>query len=405
MCLLLFVPYIARLDGTIVMWFIPVACLVPFAILPLFYLIIHKSDMLLFGRYHLALPISAFVAAFFFAMAWSARDGGPAGNCLIFFGALFFVSAIAVHRYCAFSVRARLTGGGIVSSAPFNEILCAAGAAAAVVVFFGFLYYDEETAYINTAFVLSGVSIVLAMTQYLATHYGIPRLGGRRRARTVKSVFAAFYGGLDRKMYFSALFFESAFSTISALIVYFGFFAGAGVYRTVIAAATLVGVYALAACACTRIVKRRTVMLSAMEFVCATCACVLLVCAAATELGGDGLYACLIAAAVLTGLGGAVSVRQTKLRFLTIKSRITIGTVYILLELTMLAAAAIAFTVASVVITVISYSGDITGFIYGFAAATVLAVVAMALAGRSKRAVAESDGDIGDIIDKTIGMA
>lgn len=392
-------PYAASFTGPTVIWFIPVSCLLPFALFPLFYAVIHKYDCLLFGRYHLALPVSAFVAALFFVLAWSPCGGATSRSLAVFFGSLFFVSAISVYRYCAFSVRARLAGGGIVSTTPLYEGLCALGAVAAVVAFWCFSAYgDGDTAYVDTAYVLGGVSVIFAFVQYLATHYGIPRLGGRKRQRTVAEVFRAFYGGLNKKVYFSALLFETAFACLSALIVYFAFMSGEGLFNTAVIVAVLVGVYAVCALSCTRIVKRRTIMLSAAECVCASAACVILVVAAAVAPSGRALTACLVLSAIFTGAGGAMAVRQTKLRFLTIKSRITVGTVFILLELTMLAAAAIAFTVAAVVATAVSATGSLTSFIYGFAAAAVFAVVALSLAGRSSGANAD-DGEADKVTD------
>ena len=387
MCLLFFVPYAASAPGITVMWLMPAACLVPFVLLPLFYWLIHRSDTLLFGRYHFALPVSAFVAALFFVMAWSADRAAPSQICLVFFGALFFTSAVTVYRYCAFSVRARLTGSGIVSTAPLYEMLCTLGAGAVIATLAGFLSYDNATAYINTSYVIGAVGVLLAFTQYLVTHYGIPRLGGvRKRSRPIKSVFGTFFGGLDKRMYFSALLFQSAFASVAAVTVYFGFSSGAGVYETVICSAVLVFVYAIAACACTRIVKRRTLMLSVTEFVCAALACVILVLAATLHPSGNALLACLMIASALTGIGGAVAVRQTKLRFLSVKPHITVGTVYILLELTMLASAAVAFTVAAASATAYTLTGGLVSFVYGFAATALFAAVALALAGHGKSA-------------------
>ena len=177
MCLLLFVPYVANNGGVTVMWFIPIACLMPFALMPLVYLGIHKFDTLLFGRYHFVMPVSAFLASPFFVMAWSARGVGASQACLVFFGMLVFAVTVMVYRYCAFSVRSRLTGTNIVDKAPYYELICAIGCVAAVVTFAGFMYYDGETAFVNTAYVMAGVSVLIANAQYLHTFYGIPRLG------------------------------------------------------------------------------------------------------------------------------------------------------------------------------------------------------------------------------------
>lgn len=41
---LLFVPYIAR-GSLILAWFIPIVCILPFALMPMVYLLIHRFDI------------------------------------------------------------------------------------------------------------------------------------------------------------------------------------------------------------------------------------------------------------------------------------------------------------------------------------------------------------------------
>lgn len=382
MCLLFFVPYVAESGGTLVMWFLPLACLVPFVVMPLVYMVIHRFDTVLFGRYHFVMPLSAFVAAPFFVMAWSANGVGAAQSCLVFFGVLIFAITIMVYRYCAFSVRARLTNSGIVDKSPIYEAFTAAGCIAAVVAFAGFWHYDQATAYVNTAYVMGAATIVLTLVQYLITFYDIPRLGGRR-VQSVKSMFASFYGELDVKMYLSILFFEAAFACIAALLVYFGFALGVGLYGTIFVAATVIAVYGISACVVSRRITRRSMTLSIIDIVCVVLSAGVLIVLAALGNKGDGTLAGLVIAAAIAGFGGAVAVRQNKLRFLTVKPRVTTGTVFILSELTMFAAAGIALFVAALVATVIEVSvNPITSFIYGFGIAVLLAVVAFVLCSR-----------------------
>ncbi|MDE6294331.1 MAG: hypothetical protein K2L88_06910 [Clostridiales bacterium] len=382
MCLLFFVPYVAENGGTLVMWFLPLACLVPFVVMPLVYMVIHKFDTVLFGRYHFVMPLSAFIAAPFFVMAWSALGEGAAQSCLVFFGIFIFAITIMVYRYCAFSVRARLTNFGIVDNSPLYEAFTAFGCIAAVVAFAGFWHYDSATAYINTAYVMGGATVLLTLAQYLITFYDIPRLGGKR-VQSVKSMFVSFYGELDVKMYLSVLFFEAAFACIAALLVYFGFALGVGLYGTIAVAAAVIAVYGVSACVCSRRITRRSITLSVIDIVCVTLAASVLIVLAALGNKGNGTLAGLIIAAVITGFGGAVAVRQSKLRFLTVKPRVTTGTVFILSELTMFAAAGIALFVASIVATVVEASTYAAiSFIFGFGIAVLLAVVAFVLCSR-----------------------
>lgn len=390
LCLLFFAPYVSSNGGTLVMWFLPLACVVPFAIMPLVYMGIHKYDTLLFGRYHFVMPISAFIAAPFFVMAWSANGVGGSQSCLVFFGVLIFVMAFMIYRYCAFSVRARLGGVSIVDKYPVYEIVCAVGCVAAAVAFALFLRYDPQTVYINTAYVMGGVTVVLAIVQYLITFYGIPRLGGRR-VESVKSVFNSFFGGLDVKMYLSALFFEAAFAVVTALIVYFGFALDVGLSGIIAVAATVIAVYGVSAYFCARSITRRSMKLSIINIVCVILPCGILALLAALDKRGDGVLAGLIIAAVILSVGGAVAVRQTKLRLLTVKPRVTSGSVFILFDLTMCAVGALAFVATAIVANVFESTLSVTAFIYGFAIAVVLAAVAMILCSHPKRVPASAD--------------
>lgn len=385
MCLLFFVPYVANSGGVTVMWFVPIACLVPFALMPLIYLVIHKFDTLLFGRYHFVMPVAAFLAAPFFVMAWSARGVGASQSCLVFFGMLVFAVSAMVYRYCAFSVRSRLTGTNIVDKAPYYELISAAGCVAAVVTFAGFMYYDKQTAYVNTSYVMAAVFALIAIAQYLLTFYGIPRLGGRR-ALSVKSAFGSFYSDLDKKLYFSILFFEAAFASVAVLFVYFGFALGVSRDGIISIAAVLIVSYGVSAGICSRYIVRRSIYLSLVSFLGVTVSSVIVIILAAINAKGNGALIGIIISAIIAGSGGAISMRQSKLRFLTVKPRITSGAVYILSELTMFAAAAIALFVASGVVTLFDSVDSAAAFILGFAVAVVLGIAAFALSTKKRAA-------------------
>lgn len=383
MCLLFFAPYAVLNGGTVVMWLMPLACLLPFALMPLFYWIIHRYDSLLFGRYHLAMPLSAVIAALFFVIAWSADGIGAAQSCLMFFGAAVFAASIMIYRYCAFSVRVRLNGVGVVGKSPCYYAFCAAGAVASVATLAGFWYYEPATAFLNTAYIMGAACLVLALLQYFTSYYGIPQLGGKR-VQTLKSAYRSFYGGLDKKMYFSALLFEAAFAVSAVVLVYFCTALGVDMYRTLAVAAVMTAAYGISAFFCTRRIKRRTIVLSAVDFACVVLPCALLTVLAALSPTKASPLPYLFVAAAFLGAGGAVVVRQTKLRFLTVKPRITGGIVFILLELTMFAAAAFGMTVVALVHTVGQYVFLPTAFIYGFAAAAASASAAFALAGKRR---------------------
>lgn len=379
MCLLFFSPYVAANGGALVAWFIPVACIVPFVAMPLIYMLVHRVDTLLFGRYHFVMPVSAFVSSLFMVLAWSASARGAGDACLIFFGALVFAVATSAYRYCAFSVRARL--GGRDFAPRYASAFSAFGAVAAIATVFGFLYYDQATAFLNTAYVIGGAGVALALVQYLTTYYGIPRLCGKR-TQSVKNVFRMFYAGLDKRMYFSSLLFTAAFATIAALVVFFGIALGFGLYEAAGCAVALAACYAAGEYVCSRIVKRRRMCLSVISLLLYVAAAGLLIAVAAVDFGERGALIAVAAASGLTGVGGAVTVRQTDMRFASIKPHVTGGVVFILKELTAFASAAIAFVASAAVTEAITETRSITAFVYGFAASAVFALSAFAVAGK-----------------------
>lgn len=386
MFLLFFVPYVAMAGDAVVVWFLPIACLIPFAVAPLFYMIVHRMDILLFGRYHLIMPLSAFISALFFVLMFSALKISAAGSCLIFFGLTVFATFIAVYKYCSFSVRTRLDGEGFASSPLLYFCFSVCGGVAALASFVGFWFGGSESAFLDAAYVMGGLNTVAALVQYLTSYYDIPRLSGKR-VLSIKSVFRAFYTGINKRVYFSTLLFISAFAVISTLIVYFGLLVVFDVFATAGIAAVLLACYAVASILCKYFIKYRSIMLSAFNFVCFTIAVIFLVAVAASGLNGAGAAALVYIAAAFCGVGGAATARQTVLRFIAVKPRATSGVIYLLTELTVFAAAAIALTVAACIIT----ASNIYGFICGFAVAVALSIAAIAL---SRKKSGASEGSL-----------
>lgn len=382
-CLLFFVPYAVSACGTVVLWVLPIACLLPFVTLPLFYSLVHRFDTLMFGRYHLVMPLSGFVSALFFVVMMSARGGGAVSICSVFLGAALFVTSIMLYRYCSFSVRARLLSEDITAASPYSLYFSVFGGVAAAVTFLGFWYYDRETAYINTAYVFAGACAIVTIAQYLSTFYDIPRLSGRR-VQSLKSVFRSFFSGLDLRTYFSALFFSAAFAVLAASVMYIAFVFDFGLYRLAATAGVCVVAFAVSDGVCTAIVKHRSKALSVALLLGFIAAAALTAVAACVPVSDSALRALVIIAAGLTGVCGALSVRQTKLRFLTVKPRITGGVVFILLQLTACAAQAIAFVVCAAQSTVLAATGSTLAFVCGGGAAAVFAITAFACAGKKR---------------------
>lgn len=346
MLVLMFLPYCAE-HGKLVTAFMPLAMLAPIAFMPLVYSLLHRFDTLLFGRYHLVMPLSAFLSAPFFVLTFSARGAGASAACAIFFGLFFFVLFSLVYKYCAFSVRVRLYGGGVKSPSLAYMCFFTAGAAAAVACVFGFRHYDPSTAFVNSAYVISAVQVILAIAQYLTTFYGIPRLGGRR-VQSVKSVFRLFYTGLNGRTYGSSLLFMSAFAIQLMLVAYLAVVRTSPVYGA-IAAAAACAAFVIAAWVCRFKANARSVWLSVAQFLFISASGALCITALFVD-AGEAVNAILPAlAAALSGAGAAVAVRQTQLRFLTVGKRQTHGIVFLLVNITACAALAVGFVAVSAV--------------------------------------------------------
>lgn len=393
MLLLFLLPYVVTADQVIAAGFLPLACLIPLAVMPLVYTAVHRFDLLLFGRYHLFMPLSAFLSAVFFVLFFGA-DAGAGGACLVFFCSVVQILTSIVYRYCSFSVRARLVGDSVYKPSIASCAFALFGAAAAVGVVYGFYAYDPETALLNGAYVLASVCVILALVQYLTSFYNIPKLGGRR-VQSVKSVFRTFFGGLKKRTYFSSLFYVAAFATlavIETLLCYTSEVSSPSTLALTVAAVTC-AVFFVIGFVCAEFMKRRTWLPSVINLVCVLAASALFMASALAGMQENLITACTVIAAALIGGGGAVALRQMRLRFLTIKSRVTSGTVFVLYELTLHAAVAIAVAVGVASAAVLTLMHDAYAFTYAAAAAVVFAIVGFAV---STKRVARAE-DVGEL--------
>lgn len=379
--LLFFATYAARNCNIYAVAFLPLAFLTAFAVMPVLYTLIHRFSPLLFGRYHLAMPLSALASTVFYVLMWSASDGSSAADaCSMYFGALFFLLSSMLYCYCAFSVRARLVGDNISAPSPYSLCFSAFGAVAALAAMTGFYRYDSATSYVNTAYVLSAVGLLFAVAHYLATYCGIPRLGGKRNV-TVSGTFRTFYGGINKRTFFSSLLFQSAFLTSAAFSVYIGA-AFVSAKAAFVSAAVFIAAYAAAAFFCSRRVQRRGKELSVAAAICLVLSAAASILEVAIEFDAGEVYPIVLVsiAAALAGVGGAVAMRQTRLRFITLNSRITSGIVYILLQLTAVAAAAITLTVCVAVFSMQAHTATAYAPVIGPSAVAAFAIAAFALA-------------------------
>ena len=105
MLVLMFLPYCAE-HGKLVTAFMPLAMLAPIAFMPLVYSLLHRFDTLLFGRYHLVMPLSAFLSAPFFV--FGERRGRIGGVRDIFRAVLFRFVLARVQVLRVFRTRATL---------------------------------------------------------------------------------------------------------------------------------------------------------------------------------------------------------------------------------------------------------------------------------------------------------
>ena len=389
MLLLFLLPYVVTNDQIVAAGFLPLVCLIPLAVMPLVYTAVHRFDLLLFGRYHLFMPLSAFLSAIFFVLFFGA-DAGAGGACLVFFCSTLHIIMSSVYRYCSFSVRARLVGDSVYKPSVYTRAFSAAGAAVAIGVVYAFYTYDPKTALLNGAYVLASVCVLLALVQYLTSFYNIPRLGGKR-VQSVKSVFRTFFGGLKKRTYFSSLFYVAAFATLAVIETLLCYAVAQSSPSSLVLTAVIVtaAAFFVVGFLCAELMKRRTWLPSAINLACITIASILFMVVALAKMPESGVTACVVIASLLIGGGGAVALRQMRLRFLTIKSRITSGTLFVLFELTLLAAVAIALAMGAVVAAVFATRHSVNAFAYAAAAAVVFATVGFAVS--TKRAVRAED--------------
>lgn len=371
-----FAVYCASRASVAVMACLIIACVVPFCLMPLVYVALHRFSPLLFGRYHLALPLSALLSALFFVLMYSATDGSPLSSSMIFFGAVLFSSALACYRYCSFSVRVRQ---GAEFGVPLaGKILAAFGAVAALACLFGFYRYDPETAFANTAYVLGALGCIFAMIQYLTTFYSVPKFSGSRKI-TVKQAFRAVYGGIDKKLFFGAVCAVGACFTSLGLSAYVCSSLGLSPEISICAAAAAACGYAAGAAACFKI--RRSSIASAIAFVLSATAVGALMVAVIVQMPSSAAAGVISAACALCGGGLAAAVRAKSVRFVAVKPDNTVGTAFILTKLADLGGLAVTTAIAATCVSIVTRAGVMASdaLVSAFAVAAALAVVGFAL--------------------------
>lgn len=372
MFLLFLLPYVFENGLLFAAAFLPIACVLPFAVMPLLYSLVHRFDPLLFGRYHLFMPLSGFLAALMFVFVFGG-DGSAGGSCLLFFGATATLIFTLFYRYCSFSVRARLAGDNVAKPTVATRVFSAFGGVCAVALAYGFYKYEPQTVLLNAAYIIAAIAAIMVITQYLFTFYGIPKLGGKR-VQSIKSVFRAFYGDLHKRTFFSSLFFTAAFLTLAFMLVGFSAWVGAA-YLPIVCAAITVVAFICGDFIVTEKVRRRSRVLSVIDILCIVSAAGLMTVLIFVDMPTAASAVLLSVAALIIGGGGAVVYGQTRLRMLTVKPRVTSGVVFILIALVVSAAAGIALGVNVPVYAALNATGEKLQFVYGTCGAAVFAVI------------------------------
>ena len=372
-----FAVYCASRASVAVMACLVIACVVPFCLMPLVYVALHRFSPLLFGRYHLAMPLSAFLSALFFVLMFSATDGSPLSQCMIIFGAVLFSSALVCYRYCSFSVRVRLDGSDF-GVPPAGKILAAFGAVAALACLFGFYRYDPETVFANTAYVLGALGCIFAIVQYLTTFYSVPKFSGSRKI-TVKQAFRAVYGALDKKLFFGAACAVGACFTALGLSAYACSALGLSPEISIYAAAAAACGYAACVAAFSRV--SGSTVASAVAFASSMLSVGALIAAMTVRMSGAAAAGAVSSACALCGVGLAAAVNVKRKRFVAVKPDNTVGTAFILTGLADLGGLAVTTAIAAVCVSIVTRAGvrATDALVPAFAVAAALAVIGFAL--------------------------
>lgn len=380
MLLLFFLQYASEFCHIAALAVLPLVCLLPLVVTPVMYAFIHRKPTLLFGRYHLVMPLSAFLAAVMFAVMWGAVAPNAAGSCAVVLGALFFAVALPLYRYCAFSVRVRMGDGGFSNNSLVSGALSLFGGAACVLSYYGFSFYDPATAFSNTAFVLAAVGVILALFQYLTTFYGIPKLGGRRTV-TVRGTFHTLFSGLNKRVFFGVLLFDAAFVAATAHIVYFSAVLCGGNAPIAAAGAFVVG-FGLGSAIFDKFAVHTHARLYNVIFPCLAAASVAVVVAVSVGVSATVAFVISVVGAAGIGVAGGAAIRQNKLKLVSVKPNITSGIVFILSELMLSVSGGIAVLLGVVAVAVVRYTGTAYAFIAVFGAVFALAVAALCVTAR-----------------------
>ncbi len=331
-----FTPYCISTVGGYLMWVLPVACLVPFAVMPLFYTLIHRFSPLLFGRYHLFMPMAGVLSALFSVLVWHASDGAAASVCAVFFGAVMFALFCFAYRYCAFSVRIRLIGDDVASPSVTSGVIVLVGAIAAFCAGYGFYYADRAAMFSNMAYTLAAVGIICAAIQYFASYTEIPKLGSKRYI-SVGEAFGELYSGLNKRFFASPILILAAFAAAASQVCYASFYT-VGAEQAFAVIGALIGAGAVGTVLFKLLISSRNVTAALSVGLTVVSTVFVYVAVSAT----DAALACLVSAAIFGGLGGAAAMRLARQSVVALKNGMTGGTVFIMLGLVILAAAGVA---------------------------------------------------------------
>lgn len=308
------------------------ALLLPLIIMPIIYNLIHAIKSKVLGRFHLPLCVCTISAPMFLALTFSA-DGNPTSDAVkIFFGLLFFAVFFMTFEYSAASIRVRIGRRNLKHQLRTHSVFRFIGLGATVVTLS--LTYAFNAPVLTSVYCAATVMSAAGLLEYLATYSEIPQLTSSRPRPRLVDTFKLFYKDLRKLTFFTLVLFAAAFFIVTAYIASVAATFPPWVYSSMLAA-FMVG-YLAAYFATVRVQKRMT------HFVPLTCLLLLLAAVALGCVPQLRTEIFLICAPFLIGAALALLMRESSMRFTTIKRAVTSGVVSILFNLALACAFAIA---------------------------------------------------------------
>lgn len=322
---------------------VPLVLLLPFAVSPLIYNLIHGIKSVILGRFHGIYVVSLAFSAVFFVLSFTGfLYGALRAVCVVLSLAVFCVSELT-YLYASSSIRTRLGLQSIRRPSRTHLFVSAFGGLVtlgAYIVAYIVTKGDFTQSAVCTVYAAAIAMLIGGFVEYLATYQAIPRLTSSRPRTTVKESYKTFFSGLKLKTFFSLLLSVAAILT---LVVYAFYRATDFGIESLYSGGVFIVAFAVSSVLANKYIVRvkRGAPLVCLLLTLLSCAAIISGLVLAPVFIMQHVSIPIVMATCGIALG--ICLREAKLRYTTIKDNVTSGVVESLYGMTLSAAVALTY--------------------------------------------------------------